>query len=259
MNYDVLVFLGRPFPFKNITMIYPPTIKDLAGDPLGFVYAKVLTISQEEIWDSMNNKKEQDENDPFFRWTRPDEYNTPLEELVMQANSNAEMKALIMSAFKFFTKEDVIFLASNDGIVFIKDIENITDPKDIRILTNENYHEFQNAIRQCIGRPTVPPPDLNEPKKVSEFKAKSRRRERVKSEKSKDSAGVSFIDTITSICCMNLGLSPLNIDKLSYAASQLLVDKYRRKEEYQNNISYIAGGADPKKMNIKYWIGDVED
>ena len=53
-------------------------------------------------------------------------------------------------------------------------------------------------------------PDENS--KVRYFKAKARMRDRVKA-KSKDS--LTLGSTLASICCMGIGLTPLNIGELS--------------------------------------------
>jgi len=47
------------------------------------------------------------------------------------------------------------------------------------------------------------------------MKAKARKRDRVKAQSGK---GISLGTTLASICCMGIGLTPLNIGELSYAA-----------------------------------------
>jgi hypothetical protein len=49
------------------------------------------------------------------------------------------------------------------------------------------------------------------------MKAKARRRDRIKA-KQKGSGGISIQTCLVAICCMGIGLTPLNIGEMSYAA-----------------------------------------
>jgi len=67
-------------------------------------------------------------------------------------------------------------------------------------------------LRPAIGEKQVEPYNPNENPKVKYFKAKARMRDRVKA-KSKD--GLTLGTVLASICCMGLGINPLNIGELS--------------------------------------------
>jgi hypothetical protein len=54
------------------------------------------------------------------------------------------------------------------------------------------------------------------------MKAKARYRDRVKAKQ----GGMTFEDSLTSICCMGIGLNPLNIREISYAAMNKLMFKF---------------------------------
>jgi hypothetical protein len=68
-------------------------------------------------------------------------------------------------------------------------------------------------LRRSIGDKEVEPYNPNENPKVRYFKAKARLRDSVKAKNSKD--GLNFGSSLAAICCMNLGLNPLNIGELS--------------------------------------------
>ena len=83
------------------------------------------------------------------------------------------------------------------------------------------------------------------------MKAKARLRDRVKAKKG---MGLSLGDSLVSICCMGIGLTPLNIGEISYAALGKIIDRYQKKEAYETDIQSILAGADAKKIHPKYWI-----
>jgi hypothetical protein len=83
----------------------------------------------------------------------------------------------------------------------------------------------------------VEPPNPNEHPKVKEMKRKARYRDKVKAKqaaKSKD--GISLFTTLVSICCMGLGITPLNIGEMSYVAIESILKKYQEKEKYDLDI-----------------------
>ena len=55
-------------------------------------------------------------------------------------------------------------------------------------------------------------------------------------------------------CMWRIGLTPLNIGEISYAALGKIIDRYQKKEAYETDIQSILAGADAKKIHPKYWI-----
>jgi hypothetical protein len=131
---------------------------------------------------------------------------------------------------------------------------------DLVLLTEDDFFNFQNAIRECIGKKPIEPPNPNEHPRIKEMKRKARYRDRVKEKqmaKSKD--GISMFTSLVSICCMGLGITPLNIGEMSYIAMNSILRKYQEKEKYQLDIDSLLAGADSKKIKPKYWIRNFEE
>jgi hypothetical protein len=84
-------------------------------------------------------------------------------------------------------------------------------------LNKDNFFEFQNAIRRALGDKPIEPPRENEDPRIKRMKAKARYRDRIKAKKG---VGITFEETLVSICCMGIGLNPLNIGEISYAATK---------------------------------------
>jgi hypothetical protein len=64
---------------------------------------------------------------------------------------------------------------------------------------------------------TVEPPNPNEHPKIKAMKAKARYRDKVKAKQNAKN-GITLFTTMASICCMGIGLTPLNIGEMSYVS-----------------------------------------
>lgn len=237
-------FLGYPAEFKKICLVYPPKIKDVVSNSNFSVYEKLLTLSQEEIEDEYVEKK-------YDMST----ILSPFEYILNCAYNSLEFRALITKAFMFFIREPVIFLFEQKAIA-IGDLKEVKKVEQLRMLKEEDYFEFQNMIRASMGRAQVEKPKLDEDPRVKAIKAKARYRDKIKAKLGKN---LNLKTILASICCMNIGLTPLNIGELSYAAIPILFSTYQEKEKYQLDIDSLLAGADSKKVKPKYWIRNLDD
>jgi hypothetical protein len=57
---------------------------------------------------------------------------------------------------------------------------------------------------------------------------------------------------------MGLGITPLNIGEMSYAAVGILMNTYQQKEKYEIDVASLQAGADSKKIKPKYWIKNLD-
>ena len=234
-------FLGYPCEFEHLCLIYPPKIKDVLTVPNYNAFVHLLTISQEDIEDEYTLK------DMDF-----DTLLTPLEYLLNNAYYVPEVRTIAQDGFKFFLHESVHFDYINKQII-IGEIESL---ENLRIIDEDNYLEFQNEIRLTLGLKPEQLYDENEDPRIKKMKAKARYRDKVKAKKGK---GPDFYSLLTSICCMDMGLNPLNIGELSYSAFLALVERYQLKESYQLSVDSLLAGADSKKVKPKYWICNLEE
>lgn len=155
----------------------------------------------------------------------------------------------------FFTHETV-YLYFEQKQIIMGDLTGVKSVDELRVLKEEDFFEFQNLIRMSVGSPAIEPPHPNEDPRVKAIKAKARYRDKIKAKQGKNLT----LDTIlASICCMDLGLNPLNIGELSYAAIPALMARYQEKEKYGLDIDSLLAGADSKKVKPKYWIRNLED
>lgn len=245
MSNNSNFFLGLPQEFLSICLVYPPKVKDVSSNKYFSNFVKILTITQEEIEDEqMKNKQE----------IKP---LTPLEFLLSNCFYSKEFEIQAKLAFEFFTHEQVQFLYEEKAIVLGTEKENAT-LKTLRALDSQNYFQFQNLIRMSVGEKEIEAPKENENPRIRAMKAKARYRDRIKAKQAAKS-GLNFTTILSSICCMGMGLNPLNIGELSYAAVPILMGMYQGKERYDLDIKSLLAGADSKKIHPKYWIKNLED
>ena len=245
------VFLGLPETFENKFQIYPPLIKEVVGNNYFGVYRHLLTVSQEELEDEYLKKdKKQNKNN----FTVP----TPLEFLLINSYHDKGFEKIAKNAFKFFIKQEVTFLYEKKMILIgsieevIKEVSSIDN---LKFLDEKNYFKFQNKIRENLGEKPIEPPNPNEHPKIRRMKALARYRDKIKA---KQGSGINLLTSLASICCMGIGITPLNIGEMSYAAISVIMNTYQQKEKYEIDVASLQAGADSKKIKPKYWIKNLD-
>ena len=239
------VFLGYPISFKDICKLYPPTINDVVGNDEFSKYQSLFTMSQEELDDAYRNE------DKTVITPNPFTY------LLINYHAEEKTRPIILRGFEKFLHEPVTIVPELEIVVIGVKEEDLNPDKDLinpRLITKDNFFEFQNAIRSIIGMEEVEPPDPNEDPRVARIKAKSRYREKVKAKKN---MGPKLGTLLAAICCMGIGLNPLNIGEMSYADIIWLIGIYQQKESYNTDIRALLAGADSKKVKPKYWIKNL--
>lgn len=247
-------FLCFPKLFQNKINIYPPRVKDIVGNSKFNQYLRILTITQAEIRDLFEEEKI--------------EGNIPTPFLFMYGNycRNEEVKKITEEAFEFFLHQKVTFVPKM-GVILIGEIEKISDTikniEDLFYISEKNFFDFQNAIRDSLGikkeEPELPPNPEEDPR-VRALKEKFRKgKKKVSEVKAKTGKSLTLETCLVSICCMGIGLNPLNIGEISYASVSELMQMYQGKEKYDIDIRSLLAGADSKKVKPEYWIRNLND
>lgn len=250
---DERIFLGYPIDFKDICQIYPPTVNDVVGNKEFGIYQSLLTMSQNDL-DEAYGQNENISQIP-----------TPFQYLLMNYYQDEEMRRLIHAAFDKFIHEPVTIVPEIEMLLIGKSEDEIDPDVDLdnpRLLTEENFFDFQNQIRVVMGADPVEPPepeDENLDPRIKRWKAKVKASERLLAKKrAKNKNSPTFGTLLAAICCMGIGLSPLNIGEMSYACVHWLIAMEQQKEEYDIDIRALLAGADSKKVKPKYWIKNID-
>lgn len=236
-------FLALPIRKKSYS-VYPPTLNDSLNNPNFTQWEGLFTTSQEELEDSIH------EHNPSYNGPIP----TPWLFLLGSAYEDKEFENTMREAFRFFLHEEITILYENQVIVLgdlEEELTKVSSAEELRVIDEEEFFNLQNTVRISLGIAPVEKPNPDESPRIKRMKAKARLRDRVKAKKG---MGLSLGDSLVSICCMGIGLTPLNIGEISYAALGKIIDRYQKKEAYETDIQSILAGADAKKIHPKYWI-----
>lgn len=244
---DVRTFLGIPIDFEDICKIYPPTVQQVVEESQAISGYRLLTQTQEDIEDSLKGRTDDSKKIP-----------TPFEFVLINAYSNKQFKEMVEKAFALFTKKNVAFVYEQKLIIIgtFKDF-NTTDVSKLKVINSDNFFDFQNCLRIAMGESIVelPPADLS-PVALKVYKA-GRRRERIA--RKGNNKGISLEASLCAICCMGIGITPLNIREMTYASVLEISKMWQRKEKYRVDIDSLLAGADAKKIKPKYWIREDSD
>ena len=247
---DLNGFLAIPFSYKGKCKIYPPTVRQILSDEMFPQYRRLLTISQEELEDEFTRAAKGN-----LKEAVPSVYDY----LFINIKQDTRFAIVAKKAFEFFLHEEVNFLPEPKIVVIgnlEKEIKKAKSVEKLRLIKEDEFLEFQNAVRRSLGDKPLEPPNPNEHPRIKAMKAKARYRDYIKAKQGK---GIDFGTLLTSICCMNMGLNPLNIGEISYASVKVLVDTYQEKEKYETEVRSLQAGADPKKIKPKYWIRQLDN
>lgn len=242
---DAALLINEPISFQGICKIYPPSVREVITNQNFSIFLKLLTLTQEEL-----DEQKEDKNAIAL---------TPFEFLLNCVYNDKNFKKIAEAAFYFFTKEKIFFLFEEKKIIFgdlETTLQEIQDIRELRILSEDMYFDFQNAIRIAVGYKEVKPPipiDPNEDPRVRRIKELARKRDAIKA-KQGNKDGITLSTTLVAICCMGIGITPLNIGEMSYAAIGPIMNMMQEKEKYDIDIRSLLAGADSKKVKPKYWI-----
>ena len=249
---DERILLGFPIDFKGICQIYPPTVNDVVGNKDFGIYQSLFTMTQEEL------------DKAFLQDERVTQVPTPFKYLLINYYQDEKVRQKIHEAFTFFIHEPVTIVPEIEMLLIGKSEDELdpnVDLEEPRLLTEENYFEFQNIVRQVMGTEAEKKPDPEEENldpRIKRYKMKIKQSEELlKKKKSKQAPTLGTL--LTAICCMGIGLNPLNIGEISYACVHWLITMEQQKEEYDIDIRALLAGADSKKVKPKYWIKNIDE
>ena len=209
-NTNTKAFLGYPISFGNICTIYPPTVeKSLMTQNYSYIQ-KLFTLSQEEIED-MYTEHEQKTGESLG--TPP----TPFQYLLTQAYTNPQNYDIIKTGFNLFCQVDITILFDRKEIWlcdFEKELANnktIEELMTIPKITEENYFDFQNKIRESLGVKPIENYKLITNERIRQMKAKERYRDRVKEKRQKgnESTYIFNFSFFTFHFSLGFGTAPL--------------------------------------------------
>lgn len=229
-------FAGEPSILNGVCEVYPLTMSEIIkkGFSKYSVYLGTLLLTPQEISKQLRDKIG-DEVDNLGTID-------VLEYLLLSANQNDMFFLELQRMFSTFIKEDIILLPKINSIL-------IGPPEEKRLITSENFADFQNILRIQNRREFVTPPPENETpwerkrRENAEKVAAAKKRQAQKNGEEQSLEAMLEIASVYGIDYKNETL---------YAFYGLL-PRYQAHEKWVNDLQMICAGADSKKMKTKYW------
>ena len=166
----------------------------------------------------------------------------PLSYLLQSAEHDDMFLLELQSAFATFIKEDIMLLPKINSVL-------VGAPQDRRLITSQNYSDFQDILRLHNKREMKEPPPENESAIARKFRLKREARDAAKrKQQEKNGDGQSLVDLLEIATVF--GIDYKNVTLFAFYN---LIARYQAKEKWDQDIKLICAGADSKKIKSKYW------
>lgn len=230
----IQAYTCRRSKFHNICYIYPLSINEIAD--LGYNtynrYVGLLTMDEPTIADTIKEKTGE---------KVPIEQIRPLGYLLTSAALNETFLLELQNSFSTFIKEEVLLLPKINAIV-------IGNPADRRLITEENFRDFQDILRLQNDREVTEPPPENETygqRKMRLLREQVAAVKRKQAQKNGEKQSFAELMEIAE----TFGISAEH----SLYAYYKLVRRFKLKEKWDQDIQMLCAGADSSKIKTQYW------
>ena len=239
------LFFGAAINYNDICWVYPLTIKEIIG--MGQeTYNKYVSYLFADIGETQKLMKKEGVPDEQI----PD---TTFDYLMQKSKADRIFFVELQKAFSTFIQEKVYFLYEQNmiciGANFNKD----------KTLTKNNFEDFQNILRAQNKIPVPEPIPKNESPMAKKFRLRRAQvAEAKRKQAEKNGESISLFDSISTLMCLNPGITFKNIGDLTIYQFRDLLAREQAKYKYDLDIRMIAAGADPKKIKPKHWFGKID-
>lgn len=228
-------FSGNSSLLPNVCRVTPLTMGEILKLGMDSYNSKlgILLLTEVDIVKIIKEKTGQE---------IPIESIEPLSYLLQSAEHDDMFLLELQSAFATFIKEDIMLLPKINSVL-------VGAPQDRRLITSQNYSDFQDILRLHNKREMKEPPPENESAIARKFRLKREARDAAKrKQQEKNGDGQSLVDLLEIATVFGIDYKNVTI-----FAFYNLIARYQAKEKWDQDIKLICAGADSKKIKSKYW------
>ena len=221
---------------NGVCYVYPLTMGEIfeLGWNKHSYFLGTLLLTPERISSSIKEKTGED--------IPPDKIDV-LQYLLLSADKNDMFFLELQQMFSTFIKEDIILLPQINSVL-------VGSIEDKRLITSENFEDFQNILRLHHKQKIQEPPPENETAWERKMRInKQRVAEAKRRQAEKAGKGDSDIQTMLEIA----QVYGIDYKNESYYAFYSLLPRYQLHEKWETDMQMICAGADSKKMKTQYW------
>lgn len=234
-------YAGVPSSFSNICKVYPLTLYEIIEMGTNKYNSKLGLLLLTEV-DIAKTIKEKTGEEPDIEQIHPLSY------LLTSALYDNLFSLELQASFSTFVKEDVLLLPKINAVL-------IGNPKDKRLITEQNYGDFQDILRIQNKKNIREAPPENESPIARKFRLKREARDAAKQKQQEKQGNKQSLVELLEIA------ETFNIDykNKTIFAFHNLIKRHQAKEKWDQDIQMLCAGADSTKLKTKYWGESLKD
>lgn len=232
-------YAGEPSVLPGVCEVYPTMMVDYIKNPIRHSgLLGLLLLNEQGIIEIMekNNKNSKKKIDTSNI--------EPLHFLLEQADKSDGFFLELKQAFSTFIREDILLIPKIDAIL----VGN--NPEEKRLITKDNFSDFQTILMLQNRKevPTPPPPDespLAKKMRLLREKAEAvkKKQQQKNGEGEQDLAELLEIGEVFGI----------NYKEKSLYAFYGLLQRHQLKEKWEQDLQMLCAGAKAEDIKATYW------
>lgn len=247
-SFTLKCLRGSPVFLDDICAIFPAKLGEIVdlGYDTFWQYLQILLAEKPIL----------DKKDELYNLLKD---LSDFEYFLLMVNLDAEMLQKAKEAFKFFTKESVVFSLEPAQII-------VGPLEEKHLITEEKFYELRKILKRMYFIEQQEGEEIiiydNDSPKVKELKAQMKRnREKVAKAKAKqkqqEGNDLKFSDLIASVTVGNCDLNIGNIWDITYYAFHDQLKRMGWRDQFNINNRAALAGAKLKKSQLKHWIKSI--
>ena len=226
---------GYPSRLSNVCLVYPGMMRDMLqmGRDIYEQNLGLLLLTQQDVERII---REKGSNPQDFGDTHPLTY------LLKNADVNDMFLLELTAAFSTFIKEEVLLLPPINAVL-------IGPMAEKRLITKDNFEDFQMILRLQNRKEVPKPPPENESDFARELRLKAEMRDAVKRKQQQKEGAVQELADLLEIA----RVYGINYKEESIYAFYGLIQRFQRKEKWDRDMQMLCAGADSQKVKPEYW------
>lgn len=235
-------YAGVPSWLSGVCQVYPGMISEMLemGSDKYSARLGMLLLTEAEIEKIIVEKGGKPENFGDLH---------PLTYLLQSAAASDTFLLELQAAFSTFIKEEILLLPKINAVL-------IGPMAEKRLITKQNYLDFQTILRLQNRKEVPEPPPENESAIAKKMRLAREKREAVKrKQQQKQGGAVQELADLLEIA----EVFGIDYQNKSIYAFYGLIQRHQLREKWTQDIQMLCAGADSKKIKAKYWGGNPDD
>lgn len=228
-------YCGLPSKLPNVCKVYPGMMKEMLemGSDTYSQRLGLLLLTSSQIDKILAGKNVTDERIKNLH---------PLEYLLKSAQMDDTFLLELEKAFSTFIKEEVLLLPRMNAVLIGSKVEK-------RLITKDNFEDFQAILRIQNHKKVPTPPPENESAFEKKMRLAAEMRDEIKRKQEQKNGEVQNLTTLLEIA----DVFGINYMEKSIYAFYRLIERHQKQEKWNQDIQMLCAGADSNKIKIKYW------